>query len=561
MRAGQEAALVVVACAMLYLGGLATIPFYTRGEPREGLVVREMLATGNWLVPARPAGEPARKPPLYYWAAAACLAALPTHPELALRLPSALLGTAGVLVTWGTARAVVGPAAGLPAALVLAAAFEWARAATSARVDMTLAAALALVLAAWASALTREKRARGLLATAGAALGTLAKGPVALVLPGLAATALAVVRREPALLRRLRVVPTLTGAAVLAGAWYAVAFAREGGAFLEVVVRENLLRFVDPERGATGHAHGSLYLGALGLVGFLPWTPLLPLALAPLVRRPRSPAASLALAWVATGTVFFSLAAAKRSVYLLPLFPAVALLIADGVVTPPAEGRLATACRLGAWVYPPLAIVVAALALVYAAGIDPTQAFARHPPPETVAATAALAAAARHHRGALALLALATAAGAVPLARAARGGAWRRTVLVTGTLAVAWVATFELVGHPALARTASLADFMTEVDALVPVRAPLYASFPPDPALRFYSPRPLRTWPTRDATDTRYVLLWEDEWARLGALEAAGAARRAGSSVRQEGRGRLLLVAVPAGLTTGATPGRPPGNS
>jgi len=56
MRPLAEATLLVAACAALYLTGTGDIPFYTRGEPREGLVVREMLATGEWLVPARPEG-------------------------------------------------------------------------------------------------------------------------------------------------------------------------------------------------------------------------------------------------------------------------------------------------------------------------------------------------------------------------------------------------------------------------------------------------------------------------------------------------------------------------
>src|SRR5262245_7176146 len=120
MKHARETLLLVVVCAVLYLTGTGDVAFYTRGEPREGLVVREMLATGRWLVPLRPAGELTRKPPLYYWLAAVTLGALPESPERALRLPSALLATAAVLGTWATARAVWGPAAALPAALVLA---------------------------------------------------------------------------------------------------------------------------------------------------------------------------------------------------------------------------------------------------------------------------------------------------------------------------------------------------------------------------------------------------------------------------------------------------------
>jgi len=75
VSAGRELACVVAACAVAYLVGTAGVPFYTRGEPREGLVVREMLRTGDWLVPARPDDEPIRKPPLYYWTAAPAVAA------------------------------------------------------------------------------------------------------------------------------------------------------------------------------------------------------------------------------------------------------------------------------------------------------------------------------------------------------------------------------------------------------------------------------------------------------------------------------------------------------
>ena len=98
-------AILVVACLMLFFPGLGSVPFYTRGEPREALVAREMVTTGEWLVPSRPDGELTRKPPLFYWAAATATTILPTQPELAARLPSAVFATAGVLVTWAVGQA------------------------------------------------------------------------------------------------------------------------------------------------------------------------------------------------------------------------------------------------------------------------------------------------------------------------------------------------------------------------------------------------------------------------------------------------------------------------
>jgi 4-amino-4-deoxy-L-arabinose transferase-like glycosyltransferase len=566
MTAGREALLVVTVCALVYLSAIGDrVPFFTRGEPREGLVAREMLRRGEWLVPARPDGEPTRKPPLYYWLAAATLRAVPAAPELALRLPSAALGTAAVLGTWATARATWGGPAGLPTALVLATAFEWMRAATSARVDMTLAAALTAVLAGWMLALgavsPRRERAGRAVAAAGAALGALAKGPVAIVLAGLAAVALLLVRRQRAEWRRLRPLLVLTLAAAAAGLWYGAAVAREGTAVLDVVVRENLLRFVDTDAADTGHAHGPGYLPIVGLAGWLPWVPLLPLALTPLQSRPRSSATVFAAVWVVVGGVFFGLASSKRSVYLLPLYPALALLTGAGVAASPA-GRPATLARAAAAAYGPvlaaLAVVLGALAL----GVDVGRVVRPFLRPADVGGANAFAAAVAAARAPLTLLAVTSLALAPLVARAVRDGAWRRTVVAIAGLTVAWTWAFNVLVYPTIAGERSLRGFLQHVETLVPRDAPLYAMFPPDPGVRFYAPAPLVRWPD-DSPAGGHLLLWEDEWRRL--RDAAGRPLTvvAVSDVRQGSRGYLALTLAPPGRLRGApadtSPARAPG--
>jgi len=550
MSAAREALLLAVGCLVLYLAGAGDIPFYTRGEPREGLVVREMLASGEWLVPARPEGELARKPPLYYWAAASAARVLPARPELALRLPSAVLGTVGVLLTWATARSVWGAAAGLPAGLVLATTFEWTRAASSARVDMALAAALSATLAGWTFALARGGRGGTALAALGVALGTLAKGPVALVLPALAAIGLLLARRD---VRPLRVAPVLGTAALVAGAWYALAFAREGSALLGVVARENWLRFIDPEGAATGHAHGVGYLVPLGLVGWLPWTPLLPLAYPR--ERPRSATAVLAASWVVTGVAFFSLAAAKRSVYLLPLYPAVALLIGAGVAAPAPDARLERLARRGAALYLPAALLLSALAGALALGGDPVALVRPWLRPDDAAGAAALVAAARGAPRWLAFLAGVTAVAALAGARA---GAWRRRVLTVAALFALWTVSFNVLLHPTVARERSLQGFFGDVARLVPPGAPLYALYPPDPGLRFYAPPTLREWPANGAAAGAGLLLWEDEWQRRRDASGRTLTVVALSAARQAERGRLALVVAPGGPLVRAPDGAPP---
>jgi 4-amino-4-deoxy-L-arabinose transferase-like glycosyltransferase len=545
VKVWHEIGIVVVACALLFLTGAGDVPFYTRGEAREGLVVREMLRSGDWLVPARPGGELARKPPLYYWTAAAALALFPDQPERALRLPAALLGTAGVLAVRAAAWRVLPAGASLPAALILATTFEWTRAATSARVDRALAAPLAMLLAAWSIALARPDRSRGLLlaaAVAATTLGALGKGPVALVLPALAVAALVAMRPHRAAALRLRPLTTLAVAAALAALWYAAAFAREGWAFLDVVARENVLRFLDTEAAETGHAHGAWYLLGVGLAGLLPWTPIASLALA----APRSPATALAGAWVVTGAIFLALAASKRSVYLLPLFPALAVLLAGGMTAPDGSGRALRLARLGAHAYPAAFVLLAAVAATVAFGLDVTAPIRPLLKPPDATGALALIAAAREAVPALTLLAVGTLAAALVARRAARAAAWPRLVLAVAATFVAWTAFFNGVLYPAIGRSRSVRSFLAHVGTVLPPDAPLHARFPPDPTVRFYAPRALVPWPDEHAAGG-YVLLWEDDWRGLRDARGEPLDVVAVSDVTRARQGHLALVRVPAG--------------
>ena len=541
MTVRRQVLLLAVACGVAYLTGLRDIDFYTRGEPREGLVVREILRTGTWLVPARPEGEVARKPPLYYWLASPVLRALPDAPELALRLPSVALAIAAVLGTWAVARAAVGPPVALAAGLVLATAFEWTRAATSARVDMALAAPLTAVLAAWMLVLRGGDRRWIWLAAAGATLATLAKGPVALALPALAAGALAAWERDPRVLRRLAVVPVLGIAAAVAGLWYLAAFAEQGRAFFDVVVKENLVRFIDTDDARTGHAHGPLYLPIVGLVGLLPWVPLLPLAWTA-VRADRARPLRLAAAWSVVTVVFFSLANAKRSVYLLPAFPAVALLVAAGTT----RGDDTWARRL-AIAYLPALLLMAGAGLALAVGLDPGALLRPWLRGDDAHGATAVAAAARANGTLVAMVSLATIAGAITIERARRVPDWPGLVQVVAALTVVWTALFDATIHPAISRTRSLRELMVRVDRLLPPDATLEAAFPTDPGLRFYAPRPLVKLSPAGADTPRDLLLWENEWTQW--RDAAGAPLRplAVSESRQSRRGHLALVRAPPG--------------
>src|SRR5882757_2714286 len=94
------ALVVALAAAALYLTGIAEIPFYTKGEPREALVVWEMAHGASHVLPLRNGTEIPSKPPLFHWLALLASLALGTVSELATRLPSALLAIAAVTGTY-----------------------------------------------------------------------------------------------------------------------------------------------------------------------------------------------------------------------------------------------------------------------------------------------------------------------------------------------------------------------------------------------------------------------------------------------------------------------------
>ena len=555
MTARNEALLVTAACLVLYLTGLGDVPFHTRGEPREGLVVQEMQRTGSWLVPMRPHGIPTRKPPAYYWAASITFAVLPDRPELALRLPSALLATLAVLVTWLVVRRTVEPAAALPAALVLATSFEWTRAAVSARVDMTLAAALTGVFAALAVALERPSPRTTLLGAAARATAVLAKGPVGIVLPCAAVLAFAGLQRNARLPLQLRL-PHMVGlAVVLCSFWYLAAWARLGPEFLDVVLRENVGRFVDTDAADTGHAHGPFYLLGLGLVGLLPWTLLLPLVLAPFrMRTPGRPVLSFAAVWSIVVVVFFSLATSKRSVYLLPAFPAIALLLGAGGVRPPVA-RLGRLLRASAALYVPGLVLLAACAAALAMGVAVGGLVTPWLRPTDAVGASAVGAAAADAAVVVAVLVGLSALGAVVIARGRARARWRDVILALAVVTIVWVAAFDAVVHPAIGRTRSLAPFMQRVDGLVPPDAVLHAFFPPDPGLRFYAPREVRRVRDGAPETARYLLLWEDEWREWRDADGRPLRALAVSEAEPSSRGALALVLAPPGaLRRGTAP-------
>jgi 4-amino-4-deoxy-L-arabinose transferase-like glycosyltransferase len=325
-------AVVVVAWVALELWGLGAEPFHTKGEPREALVVWEMTHQGGWILPRRNGTELPSKPPLFHWLGALTSLAHGATDEWSIRLPSAALSLVALLCVFAAGCALWNPRAGVLSTLVLMTTFEWARAATGGRVDMTLTFGLQLAFLSLLFFLRRRTAGWLVPMYLGITLAVLGKGPVGVVLPGLVALAMVALAWDITPLRRMRLV---TGAIVVgigAGTWYALALWKGGYAFFhKQILGENLFTFVDdPDFHYGGHRHSAFYMVGALLLGVLPWTVFLPGVATRLWRQRRTlsrdDARVYLLVWIAIVFAFYAVAASKRSVYLLALYPAVALL-------------------------------------------------------------------------------------------------------------------------------------------------------------------------------------------------------------------------------------------
>jgi 4-amino-4-deoxy-L-arabinose transferase-like glycosyltransferase len=314
--------------SVLYFWNLGSLPFYERGEGREGLVVWEMYHSGNWILPMVNGEYIPFKPPLFHWIGAIASSLGGHVDEFTVRFPSALLASLGVLMTYWVGRCWWNRSAGLAAGLVLVTCFGWWQAAAMAQVDMVLAFLVAASLVLFYSLYRHEQQRnwKGIALAVLLALATLAKGPLGIAAPAFVVLLFLLLQKD---LKFVIQLPLLGGTAIyilLAGSWYALAYSQAGWSFIQrQIVDETLLTGV----GNYGRHQPFYYYLPVLFYNLTPWSFLLPgLALFLFQRRRQLTAEGLLfpLAWILGILIFYSAARGKRGIYILPLYPAVALL-------------------------------------------------------------------------------------------------------------------------------------------------------------------------------------------------------------------------------------------
>jgi 4-amino-4-deoxy-L-arabinose transferase-like glycosyltransferase len=333
----------------LYVLGLRTL--VPPDEGRYAEMAREMFASGDWITTRLNGIKYFEKPPLQTWMNALTFAAFGLG-EWQARLWTGVSGILGVLLTWHAGRRVFGQRVGFYAALALGSSFYWVACSQIDSLDMSLSgmmtlALCALLIAQRDDAGAAERRNWMLACWAGMALSVLAKGLIGLVLPGAVLVIYTLVTRDWKLWTRLHIGKGLLLFLAISAPWFVLVGLANPEQPHFFFVHEHFDRFLLHEHHR--EAQWWIFL-ALLVAGSVPWVGVLVQSLvlgarrappdgAPALFRPRL----MLLIWVVFIIAFFTKSSSKLPGYILPVFPAVALLVGHYLDVGTRRSRMATA--------------------------------------------------------------------------------------------------------------------------------------------------------------------------------------------------------------------------
>jgi|SRR5580704_965328 4-amino-4-deoxy-L-arabinose transferase-like glycosyltransferase len=329
--------LLIVTFAGLMLFNLGTASLWDVDEGNNAEAAREMLESGDWIIPTFNYELRVDKPALLYWMQLGAYRLFGID-EWSARLPSALAALAAVLLTYEIARDMFDSCVGLVAGFALSTATSFYCFAHFANPDTLLSASAALTFLVFWRGLRNQAYNWFVPAGVASGLGVLAKGPIGVVLPAAVIGLVLVTTAQLSRLRDWRLLLGLLAFLVVALPWYVLVTLQTHGAFLSgFLLRHNVHRFLHPMETHSGPLY--YYLIVL-LFGLAPWSPFVAPALYYLVRsaivarhgaaldaQPRYLACVLLCSWIAVYLVFFTFAQTKLPNYIEPLYPAVAVVL------------------------------------------------------------------------------------------------------------------------------------------------------------------------------------------------------------------------------------------
>jgi 4-amino-4-deoxy-L-arabinose transferase-like glycosyltransferase len=323
--------LLVFFCIIWFymLGARTLVP---TDEGRYAEIAREMAASGDFITPRLNSIKYFEKPPLQYWMNALTFKAFGLG-EWQARLWTGLCGLLGIGLVVHAGRRVFGERVGLTAGAVLASSFLWAAMGHVNSLDMSLAAMMTLALCGLLlsqrhDATAREQRNGMLLCWAGMALSVLSKGLIGVVLPGAVLVLYTFASRDWAIWKRLHFAIGLAVFFAITAPWFVLVSIQNPEFPHFFFIHEHFQRFTSKVHNRDGAWY---YFVPILIVGILPWLGVLAQSLWH-GRRDATTTGfqpkKMLLIWAGFIFFFFSISGSKLPSYILPIGPALALLIA-----------------------------------------------------------------------------------------------------------------------------------------------------------------------------------------------------------------------------------------
>ncbi|MBI3901895.1 MAG: glycosyltransferase family 39 protein [Nitrosomonadales bacterium] len=330
---------LLLAVAVIWFGNIEYRKLIKPDEGRYAEIPREMVASGDWVTPRLNGLKYFEKPPLQYWATATAYTVFGEH-QWTSRLWVALTGFAGLLLVCFAGTRLFGREAGLYAAVLLGGSQLYALMAHIDTLDMgvtffiTLGIA-GLLLGQQEGADARTRRNWMYLAWIAMALAVLSKGLMGFILPGAALFLYSLVQRDIRVWLRMHWGVGLLLFFAITAPWFYLVMKANPEFFQKFFIYEHYTRFTTKE---LGRYQPWYYFVPVLLFGMLPWTILM---FDTLSRTWKNSARSdkafnperFLLVWAVFIYLFFTKSGSKLPSYLLPMFPALALLMGKQLVT------------------------------------------------------------------------------------------------------------------------------------------------------------------------------------------------------------------------------------
>lgn len=322
---------LLISIAVIWFANLEYRTLIKPDEGRYAEIPREMVASGDWVTPRLNDLKYFEKPPLQYWATATAYTVFGEH-QWTSRLWAALTGFAGLFLVWFAGLRLFGREAAGYAALLLCSSLLYALMAHINTLDMGVTffitlGIFALLLAQTETNVVRQRNWM-LAAWAGMALAVLSKGLMGIILPGTAVFLYCLVQRDFTVLKRMHWLSGMAVFLLITGPWFYLVMQANPEFFDRFFIYEHYTRFTTKD---LGRYQPWYYFVPILLAGALPWTVLMFDSLRTVffgkgVGKSFDPARFL-LIWAIFIYVFFSISGSKLPSYLLPMFPALALLM------------------------------------------------------------------------------------------------------------------------------------------------------------------------------------------------------------------------------------------